>query len=69
MPAFNQQISQINLRPVATKDDGDDELSTHMTEEELMMLSIPVLARRLLEAQNRIATQTTEIKGNIISIK
>ena len=69
LPAFNQQISQINLRPAATKDDGDDELSTHMTEEELMMLSVPVLARRLLEAQNRIATQTTEIKGNIISIK
>nr|CAG4640046.1 EOG090X06T3 [Daphnia pulex]SVE84889.1 EOG090X06T3 [Daphnia pulex] len=63
LPAFNQQISQINLRPVATKDDGDEETSTHMTEEELMMLSVPVLARRLLEAQNRIATQATEIKG------
>jgi hypothetical protein len=66
LPAFNQQISQINLRPVATKDDGDEETSTHMTEEELMMLSVPVLARRLLEAQNRIATQATEIKGKDI---
>jgi hypothetical protein len=66
LPAFNQQISQINLRPVATKEDGDEELSTHMTEEELMMLSVPVLARRLLEAQNRIANQATEIKGKIV---
>lgn len=65
LPAFNQQISQINLRPVAMKEDGDDELSTHMTEEELMMLSVPVLARRLLEAQSRIATQASEIKGII----
>ncbi|KAK4035528.1 hypothetical protein OUZ56_027614 [Daphnia magna] len=63
LPAFNQQISQINLRPVAVKEDADEELSTHMTEEELMMLSVPVLARRLLEAQSRIATQASEIKG------
>nr|SVE70443.1 EOG090X06T3 [Daphnia similis]SVE71067.1 EOG090X06T3 [Daphnia similis]SVE71698.1 EOG090X06T3 [Daphnia similis]SVE72329.1 EOG090X06T3 [Daphnia similis] len=63
LPAFNQQISQINLRPVAMKEDADEELSTHMTEEELMMLSVPVLARRLLEAQSRIATQASEIKG------
>nr|SVE74202.1 EOG090X06T3 [Daphnia barbata] len=48
---------------LATKDDADDELSTHMTEEELMMLSVPVLARRLLESQSRIATQSSEIKG------
>nr|SVE75144.1 EOG090X06T3 [Daphnia dolichocephala] len=48
---------------LATKDDVDDELSTHMTEEELMMLSVPVLARRLLESQSRIATQSSEIKG------
>nr|SVE75774.1 EOG090X06T3 [Daphnia hispanica] len=41
LPAFNQQISQINLRPVAMKED----------------------ARRLLEAQSRIATQSSEIKG------
>nr|SVE81336.1 EOG090X06T3 [Daphnia magna] len=53
----------INLRPVAVKEDADEELSTHMTEEELMMLSVPVLARRLLEAQSRIATQASEIKG------
>nr|SVE88657.1 EOG090X06T3 [Daphnia sinensis] len=45
------------------KEDADEELSTHMTEEELMMLSVPVLARRLLEAQSRIATQASEIKG------
>nr|SVE84275.1 EOG090X06T3 [Daphnia pulex] len=56
-------LSNMTKTPVATKDDGDEETSTHMTEEELMMLSVPVLARRLLEAQNRIATQATEIKG------
>nr|SVE73576.1 EOG090X06T3 [Daphnia atkinsoni] len=41
LPAFNQQISQINLRPMTMKED----------------------ARRLLDAQTRIATQTSEIKG------
>ncbi|XP_057379141.1 uncharacterized protein LOC130701179 [Daphnia carinata] len=63
LPAFNQQISQISLKPVALKEDGEEELSTLMSEEELMMLSVPVLARRLLEAQSRIATQASEIKG------
>ena len=62
LPAFNQQISQISLRPVAPKEEGDEE-SSPQSEEELMMLSVPVLARRLAEAQNRIATQASEIKG------
>lgn len=64
LPAFNQQISQINLRPTTSKEDGDDESSTQTSEEELMSLSVPVLARRLVEAQNRIATQASEIKGS-----
>lgn len=63
LPAFNQQISQASLRPVSSKEDGDEEMSTQTTEEELMMLSVPVLARRLVEAQNRINTQASEIKG------
>ena len=44
------------------KEEGDEE-SSPQSEEELMMLSVPVLARRLAEAQNRIATQASEIKG------
>nr|CAG4650999.1 EOG090X06T3 [Simocephalus serrulatus]SVE94257.1 EOG090X06T3 [Simocephalus serrulatus] len=63
LPAFNQQISQINLRPTTSKEDGEEESSTQTSEEELMSLSVPVLARRLVEAQSRIAAQASEIKG------
>lgn len=63
-PSFNQQVSQASLRPVPLKEDGG-EGEQQMSEEELMMLSVPVLARRLMDAQNKISAQTSEIKGII----
>jgi len=63
-PSFNQQVSQASLRPVPLKEDGGDG-EQQMSEEELMMLSVPVLARRLMDAQNKISAQTSEIKGKI----
>lgn len=62
------QGSQGPSRTPVFKDEADDDLSFQMSEDELLMLSIPVLARKLVEAQNRIATQSLEVKGCIIFI-
>ena len=68
VPAFNQQIPSNNARPgVLPKEDGDEEIG-QMNEEELMSLSVAVLARRLIEAQNRINTQASEIKGKCVTL-
>lgn len=64
LPAFNQQISLINLRPTTSKDDVEEDPLAPTSEEELVSLSVPVLARRLIEVQNRVASQASEIKGN-----
>lgn len=65
LPTFSQQGSQGPSRTPILKDEADDDLSFQMTEDELLMLSVPVLARKLVEAQNRITTQASEIKGTI----
>nr|CAG4646282.1 EOG090X06T3 [Macrothrix elegans] len=45
------------------KEDADDDLNTQLSEEDMMMLPVPALVRRLIDAQNRIAAQTSEIKS------
>ena len=62
-PSFNQQVSQASLRPVPLKEDGEGE--QQMSEEELMMLTVPVLVRRLIDTQNKMTTQASEIKGSL----
>lgn len=63
LPTYPQQGSQGPSRTPILKDEADDDLSLQMSEDELLMLSVPALARKLMEAQNRIAAQVSEIKG------
>ena len=68
-PLYNQHIQQIpqQNRPVIPKEDLTEEALCQASEEDHMMLSVPVLVKHLMDTQNRISFQASEIKGKSIS--
>lgn len=64
LAAFSNQpvTSQLGLR-ASQKEDEDSEQITSQSEEELSELTAPVLARRLADAQSKLTTQASELKG------